>query len=239
MKYTLLCFLGIAMSITVHAQDVQLMDASPAPKQKMFEHQVGVQINQLIRQVFNFSSSSSSSVNNPYLLVYSLTYRKLGIGLRFGGGYTYKSFTNDDGITKQETKINDYQFRLGLEKIFMLSKRWTAGVGADAVFTKNDDYTMTEVTSFDTTTTITNSKIPSSGAGAMAWLRYHITEKILIGTETSFYYTEGTQKQNISVTRRRNGNPGNPVETTISDIDNKAAEGIFALPVVFYLLVKF
>lgn len=235
-KFILLLSLTV---ITLSAFAQQDSVERSASGQKMFVHHLGVQINQLIQQVLNFSGNTSNNLNNPYLLVYSLTYQKIGVGLRIGAGYNYKSFTQDDGVTSNETRLNDYQLRVGLEKSFILSRKWSAGAGLDFIYTNNDDYTKSVVRSIDTTTTITKSKIPSSGGGAMAWLRYHLTDRILLGTETSFYYQQGTNKQDISVTRHKNGNLSMPVTTTNTNVDNKNGSGTFSLPIVFYLLVKF
>jgi hypothetical protein len=237
MKKIILSFSFSIIALSVFAQQDPVEPL--IVRQKMFDHHLGVQVNQLIQQVLNFSGNINTNLNNPYLLVYSLTYKKLGLGLRIGAGYNYKSFTQDDGVTSNESKLNDYQLRIGIEKSITLSRRWEAGAGLDFIYTNNDDYTKSIVRSVDTVTTITKSKIPSSGGGAMAWLRFHITDRILLGTETSFYYQEGTNKQDISVTRHKNGNLSMPVTTTNTNVDNKNTSGAFSLPLVFYLLIKF
>src|SRR4051812_9818028 len=106
---------------------------------KLYSHYLGVQINELIRQVFNFNNTTSTNTN-PYLLTYNINNRK-GWGLRLGLGYNYQSFTDDDGITRKTTDLNDLRSRLGIEKLFRLSDKWTAGAGMDAVLNHNDDYT--------------------------------------------------------------------------------------------------
>jgi hypothetical protein len=68
----------------------------------------------------------------------------------------------------------------------------------------------------------------------MAWLRYHITSKILLGTETSFYYLTGEQKQTITITDPFGGGSSFPTTTS-----NKVSQGNISAPVVFYLTVKF
>ena len=205
--------------------------------EKLFDHSIGVQVNELIKQVFNFNNSTSTANTNPYLLIYHINTCKNGWGLRVGGGYNYTSTTTDDGINKKTTNINDMQLRLGVEKAFKLHGKWTAGAGIDGLYNTNNDNTIAVTTSFDTVTVNTKTVISSYGAGAMAWLRYSFTKNIIIGTETSFYYIKGTQKITIDVKDSNQFNPTTAPTTTTSD--NKIANATISLPVVFYLIVKF
>ena len=233
MKQTFLICLLLAGTATIsHAQEETEI------REKKVVHHLGVQINELVRQVFNFNSSNATATNNnPYLLVYSINSINKGWGGRIGVGYTYRSFTDDDGVNRRETDINDMQLRVGIEKAFTLSGRWSTGIGVDGLYNLNDDRTRNVIRAFDTTTTITKTDITSFGGGLMGWIRYNISEKVVIGTETSFYFVTGDQKQDLSVTRRAQ-NTG-MWETTVSKIDNELAEGIFRLPVAIYLMVRF
>src|SRR5580704_1754660 len=74
------------------------------PNEKTYDQTVGVQLNDLIRQVLNFNNSTSTTPVNPYLLTYSINSHKTGWGLRFGVGYNYSSTSSDDGITAASTK---------------------------------------------------------------------------------------------------------------------------------------
>ncbi len=205
---------------------------------KMFEHTVCVQMNGLIRQVFNFNNNTSSPVPNPYLVTYNINLAKTGWGLRIGTGYNYTSGTTNDGITKTTSNIDDLQFRLGIEKRFVLSDKWSAGAGIDGIVQLNDDKTVAVVNQFDTTTTTTKTNITTYGAGTMVWLRYHLTKSIVIGTEASFYYTSGKQKNSTDVVTI---SPGfiQPISTSSSSSNPTISNGTFNLPVVFYLGVKF
>lgn len=205
------------------------------PNKKKLEHRVGVQMNELIRQVFNFSNTAAN-VNNPYLVMYSLNWAKTGWGIRLGAGYSTRSIANDDGISSTVSDINVLNLRLGFEKAFVLSNKWSAGVGVDGVYNADKDNTKSTTATFDSTITTIKSNISSYGGGAMAWLRYHITPKILIGTETSFYYRTGDKKQDITIVNIPSA--GIP-STSSSSVDNKIKEGTLALPVAFYLIVKF
>jgi hypothetical protein len=224
---------AIAGITTAYSQTDNVTETMP--KEKVVDNFVGVQMNQLIRQVLNFSSASST-VSNPYLLTYNLRFHKSGWGLRFGAGYNYTSNTTDDGTTKTISKLNDMSFRLGVEKSFILAKRWTAGAGIDITYANNDDRTTTTVrSSFDSSTTDTHTLTPTYGGGVMGWLRYAVAKNVYVGTETSFYYTSGTQKQDVSIT---NNNFGFPVTTTTHN-SNDISQGNISVPVVFYLILRF
>jgi hypothetical protein len=204
-----------------------------------FEHYAGVQMNELIRQVFNFNNSTTNNNTNPYLFIYSMNLTKNGWGLRTGIGYNYADFSDDDGITKKDTKLNDLKFRLGIEKKYALSNKWSTGVGFDLLYNINDDKTVTTIRGTTTSTTETVSTISSYGVGGMAWLRYHVTPKILIGTESSFYFTTGNTKQDINISVEDPNSPGFPPQTSSSSIDKRSSSGSFSMPVAFFIIVKF
>ena len=208
-------------------------------KNKDVEQFVGVQINGLIKQVLNFNNTNSTTALNPYLLNYSISSKRTGWGLRLGLGYTYSSTYNNDGISETTTKINDLHCRLGIEKAFKLSDKWSAGVGLDLVSDMNNDNTKNTVSSGDTVTTETKDIISNLGGGAMGWLRYHLTERILIGTEASYYFVSGTDKRTIDVTQTVNFGSGSSKSTTETSTKPTITTAGFSSPVVFYLIVKF
>ena len=209
-------------------------------KHKRYIQQAGVQINELFRQIFNFNGNAAAANTNPYLFTYSINSARSGLGLRIGVGYNYQSLTNDDGISRRSTDLNDLQARLGVEKLFTLSRKWSAGAGIDGVLNHNDDYTKNIIRGFDTVTTVTKTKITSYGGGGMLWLRYHVTNRVLIGTETSFYYSIGQQNDDIAITQKKSTGSGTgQLVTTTSTVDNRRIDGKLSIPVAFFLLVRF
>lgn len=210
-------------------------------KERTHNHYVGVQLNGLIRQAINFNSNTNTTPVNPYLLTYSVNSIKSGWGIRAGVGYTYNSSTVNDGITKTVIKINDVQARVGIERRFMLSRKWSAGAGLDGLISNNDHHTVATIHSFDTTTTSTKSKLPAYGGGAMGWLRYNISDRISIGTEASFYYLTGTEDNELKVTKKVQSNTPPFTVTTVTTVTKskpKFSQGTFSSPIVFYLVIK-
>lgn len=196
-------------------------------------------MNELFRQIFNFGGNAASANTNPYLLTYSLNSARSGWGIRLGVGYNYQSLTNDDGINRRTSDLNELQARLGFEKAFRLSNKWSAGIGLDAVTNRADDYTKSEIRSFDTVTTTTTTKFDTYGGGAMLWLRYHLSKHVLIGTEASYYYSAGTQHDQIAITQRDFSGGQGQLKTTLSRVDNQRREGKTSVPTAIFLIVTF
>ena len=235
----LLLALGGACANPLIAQEQT--DILPLPKTKKFDHKVGVQVNELIRQVFNFSNTAST-VHNPYLLIYTVNHTRTGLGIRAGVGYTLRNINDDNGINKSETHINDVKARLGFEKAFKLSERWSAGAGLDFVYSNANNRTKNVLNSFDSTTTVTKTLVSNYGGGPMVWLRYHITPRVLIGTEMSTYYTSGFDKKTVEITKKGftpGPSPRPQFNTTISHSDDKLSDVVMNLPVALYLIVSF
>lgn len=209
----------------------------PAPKkERTAEHLIGMQVNGLVRQVLNFSNNNTNvNTGNPYLLTYSVNSKKTGWGLRAGVGYAHNSSSGSDGFSSIVNNIDDMNVRIGVDKRFKLSGRWTTGVGLDMIYSRNNDNTSTDVnqtfsgigsTGIQTLTT-------AVGGGPMAWLRFGITNRIIIGTEASIYYKTGNESQTInSMVFIPNGTLSQPsTSRTVSEAKINA-------PVALFLNVK-
>jgi hypothetical protein len=232
MRKMLLTACALTYALTSHAQ----VD-TPKLKTKFAEHHVGIQVNELVKQIFSLGNGAAA-VTNPYLLTYNINHIKTGIGVRLGAGYSSQTLSNEDGVTNRKTDMNKLNLRFGFEKSFKLSGRWTAGAGADGIYTTDYDHTETVVRSFDTTSTSTIVKNEGFGYGAMAWLRYTVTKNIVIGTEASFYNTTVKQNQEVTITKRTTNFPPKLV-TTVNKLDNTNRQTTLSLPVVLYLLIRF
>lgn len=209
-------------------------DAVSGPKEKKFDHIFGVQLNDLMRQIITFNNATAAANTNPFLFTYNMNSRKSGWGLRAGLGMTINSSTANDNVTKRTSDINDVQFRIGGEKAFSLSNKWSVGAGIDVVVKTNDDHTTAVTNNGYIFTTNTDTKAATLGGGGMAWLRYSLTERILLGTETSFYYLRGTSKQTITTSDTSPYNYYNETKT-----NDDVTEAKISVPVVFYISIKF
>jgi hypothetical protein len=198
--------------------------------QELWDHSIGVQINGLIKQIVNSSAGTGA---NPYLLTYSMHSKKSGWGVRAGIGYNSNNSSNTTPYGYNSVNNTDMNFRAGVEKFFELSKKWTVGAGVDLLYGHNDDNSSNnQYNTYDTT--ISSQKVIQSnfGGGPFGELTYHFTDRILVGTEISFYYKTGNKDQ--TVYNYRSGYL--PTQTKANPT---VSGGSFYLPIVFYLSVRF
>jgi hypothetical protein len=190
-------------------------------------HYIGLQGNQLIRQLFNFGGSIPA-ITNPYLLVYSVNSKKSGFGVSTGlGGSKIQTKTSDNFTTTTST-VNDFSWRIGIEKKTYLSKRWLVGFGADALVETNK--TETESKSGNTTNPTVTSTSKRFGFGPRASIAFHLHDRVLLGTEASYYFKWIKQKQKVS-------GPGVPT-TTNNEPNPSLQQFSFTLPAVIFIMVK-
>src|SRR6188768_1945184 len=92
---------------------------------KVVNHYIGVQVNELLRQLINLNETNEI-IDNPYLFTYSIFTNKSGWGLQGGFGFNYHQIKDKISVTAQESKISESFYRAGVGKQFHLGKRWTA-----------------------------------------------------------------------------------------------------------------
>ena len=217
-----------------------------SPKIKKFNHYAGIQANELLRQLFNFSNTNTT-INNPYTIIYSLIPTNSGWGCHAGLGYKYNWINDKNAAVGKTSKVNDLFYRIGIEKKIPLGKRFEVGVALDFAGRYQQDKTSSlSVTnlfnSIDSSATTVTDKITSYGGGPQVSLGYHITEKIILATEATIYYTSQKNKQNIliidTVTEIFNNN--NKVINTSNfntEIDSNTLS--ISIPISIFLIVKF
>src|SRR5258705_1627049 len=74
-------------------------------KVKILNHYLGVQANQLFRQLINLNTGSTV-ISNPYLLTYSVYSVKYKWGLQAGFRYNYYRVMDTESPTNHESNIN-------------------------------------------------------------------------------------------------------------------------------------
>jgi hypothetical protein len=209
------------------------------------EHYVGLQANQLLRQLLNFSGSGSG-VNNPYLLNYSVVESTSKIGANIGLGYNIDQSKTGDVTNERDTKANELFFRMGFEKKMSLSKKWLLGLGADVLLQKQKNET-TSKTNFGGGKSVisTTSNQNGVGGGPRCTLSYFITSRILIGTEATYYFKSLKNKgevKSVITTREFDPNTGEQRDVTrveLTKSDDKFKQLQFSVPAVIWLIVKF
>lgn len=250
MKYKLLLLLFVVPFVTSFAQRVQVTTfrrvAGDSTKTKSTTSYFGVQANQLLNQLFNFGNSSPS-INNPYLLTYSLNSNQTGVGLNSGLGYTVHSTDEkSDPNTTRKSTISSFSIRAGIEKKSFIGKKWLASYGFDLLYNNEDDNTTTS-TSFQGNSNSTGSVSNTSyfGFGPRFALNFVLSERILLGTEATYYFKSITVSQTIKNTSTfqvfdpNTGQTTNQTTSSETHTSQNNADFVFNVPVSIFLIVKF
>lgn len=187
-------------------------------------HYIGLQANQLIRQLLSFGGNSSA-VTNPYLLTWSFNNKSTGVGMASGLGYSSIQTRTNDVFNNTISKVDDFAFRVGVEKKSYLTRRWLVSFGGDLLIENNKAETTTSVVGGSSVSVTTTAK--RYGFGPRASLNYQINDKLLLGTESSFYLKWITQNQEST----GQGVPTNPPATKLRSFT-------FTLPAVLFVIVK-
>jgi hypothetical protein len=165
-------------------------------------------------------SSECSSVNNPYLITYAVNSITSGWGLNCGLGYTHEEVRNEDPFNPFKTTINDLFFRLGVERKVAIGEKWMTSYGLDIL--RESEKNITESSQSGTFKTETRNS--GTGMGLRFTLNYSISEKILLGTEATYYYKWMKES--------RKG-------TDIPEETEKSKQFIFTVPIALFLMLKF
>lgn len=188
--------------------------------QRRANHYVGVQANQLIRQLFNFGGATAA-INNPYLITYAVNSVRSGWGFNYGFGYTHREVREGDVFNPVETNINDFFMRLGVERKVPIGAKWMTSYGLDILQESQKNITRSN-SQFGNFKSETREK--GTGLGLRFTLNYHISEKTLLGTEATYYYK--------STKETRTG-------TGLTEETEKFKEFTFAVPIALFLVLKF
>jgi hypothetical protein len=217
-------------------------DSTKSTPKSQTQHYLGVQANQLFRQILSLSDDDTP-INNPYLFTYTVN-GPSGFGLNVGLGYEFDEIKTSDGQIDRETNIDDFSVRLGPEKKFWVGKRWLASGGFDVVIKSLKSETINKIeTDFGRSNISTTSKSTGWGFGPRFELSFQISNNIFIGTEVTYYFQKMKEKGEInsSITTKQtdfNGNIIEVTETEKSDTEDKTKELQFTVPAVLFLVLR-
>ena len=223
-----ICVILLILGHKLIAQDRPIEDSEPAPdNSKTVSQYIGLQANQLIRQLISFGGNNTA-ITNPYLLTYAVNSKSNGWGFATGLGYSSIQTKTTDVFVSTTSKIDDFAWRVGFEKKVYLSRHWLAGFAGDVLFENNKAVSTANNGTVPNPTTTTTIK--RNGFGPRVSLNYQFHNKLMIGTEASYYFKWITQSQ-----KSTNGgtNPSN------SNGDTRLRSFSFTLPAVIFLALKF
>jgi len=227
MKNLFCIFIVIIFPFFVNAQNEDHGEEHHEKKRHLdLFHEIGINGTFFINQFLNFSDKEIPQ--SPYLLTYKIGNRKHAI--RFGVGTTFKESeksveTFDDTETLKDFTLD---LRLGYEYRNTLGNRWIGYFGVDFIYNQIIDEQINN-SGFDIVT-ISNNK-SGLGGGPILGLQFKLTNKLMLGTEGAFYFS---QSENKSRTTFENF-PGFNTETEII----KEKEIITYLPATLYLIFRF
>lgn len=203
-------------------------------------HYTGLQVNQLLKQIVNFGNSPA--VNNPYLLKYSLRFNETQTQINVGFGYNYSQQKEKNGL---KSDLSNLDFRLGYGKAYSIGKKFEFGIGIDGVLKAQNIQTV-NVQSFnfgsgsDSTITTSKSVAMGYGLGPQVTLTYAITDRILIGTEASYYFIRSKQTLEVQEKNYSSSFGGPEILTVNTQKDEtKGMDLNLQLPVALFLIITF
>lgn len=222
--------------------------SDPKPKEKVvFEHYAGVQANQLLKQIINLNNNTST-INNPYLLTYSLFNSKCNWGIQTGFGVDYSKSRDEESPVGRQSTVENYFYKAGVGYHFKIGKGFEgiAGVNYVGDYQSNRTFanTVTQLNSQSVDSTFSNSRseIKTSGAAAEFRLLYRISDRIYLGTETSYTYKSSHDKSNTileSYFISQSDPDQNTVTLSASNSFLSTKTVSFSLPVALFLFIKF
>lgn len=212
-----LIFALVACSVVAFAQDEATQPEKP------FSNYVGIQVNQLLRQLVNFGGSNP--ITNPYLIAWAANHKQSGWGFSAGFGYIYSQVKSGDAISQTNTTINDFHLRFGPEKKSTVGKRWMIGFGGDLVVDGERNKTIANAQGSSTVITETNTS--KFGLGPRFTINYSFSDRLMLGTEGSYYFRTITEKRKFSGIQS-----AQPITSNLKAFTP-------TLPAVIYFIVKF
>lgn len=189
-------------------------------KERRGENIIGVQVNELIRQL-TLTDPTSTARQNPYMFTYAHNSRRSNWGIRAGLGLQSGTFSGGNGFgVDTSSKVLAGNVRFGVIKSFSILDKVVCGFGADIVYNHLERelrggsrfggfFSEDKITAY------------SYGGGLVATLRYQFNKHLALGTEGSFYYVVGEQKM-----------------SNIPFSNEKINSATFNLPVAIYFIVN-
>ncbi|GEM_PF-838124 len=182
-----LASLFILCSVCSFAQD----------SESAFTQEISLNATSFVRQ-FALNNNAEESTASPYLIQYKLLGAKSN-GLRTGFGANYNEVQDFRGDLPEQSRDWGLDFRIGYERCSSLSNRWDIFYGIDAV--ANYRIVGLKTTSnlgFGELETETKTVVTGFGAGPVLGIRFKISDRISLFTESTAYFTRSENKETVT-----------------------------------------
>ena len=188
-KSILFIVFAIISGTFLFAQEEQTQ-TDPEKTEKRTTHYIGLQVNEVIKQLFNLSDNQEV-IDNPYFINYQFNSNYTGFGMNFGLGIKLQETETNDALVKTSTNINDFSIRIGVEQKKHLGKKWLVSIGIDGLYNNSSNVTKSfNSNGFGSFSSVeTDNRTESFGGGPRASIHFKLSPHILIGTDASFYFT--------------------------------------------------
>lgn len=220
----------------------QGLQAQNGEKDEFHRHEVSFQANQILQEVLSLSQIGT---NNPYLLRYAFRINeKHALTAGFGGGFSNRERLEGDGPGNLEGEGLNLRLRLGYQYRLDLGYNMELGLGWDLYaarfFQKNRSF---QLNSFPADSLVMGSKLISDeyGTGPRISFNYRVTDRFLIGTEVSFYYTFFAKQSELSSRRFYNLTPDGYELSNYTTNANETSSQSFStsVPSSIYIIFRF
>tara|TARA_R110002072_G_scaffold19684_17_gene72661 strand:- start:2070 stop:2759 length:690 start_codon:yes stop_codon:yes gene_type:complete len=210
-----------------------------AQMDERYSHLIGVQANPLFNQILSFGNAQT--VDNPFLLRYSLRDNENSVEYSFGIGYSFNSEKDENGLEAINNTINT---RLGWFRIVDLGKGLELALGGDIVYgTQNIKTFNIQAFNFgvlDSTITTSTTSNSSYGFGPRIKFSWSITSSLSIGTESNYYFRFINNKTNVLTKSYQGDGLGNITTTTNTEnVSNTGKDFQIDLPIALFLILRF
>lgn len=219
----------LSFAITLYSQD--------SLKVKMVNHEIGFNTVALVKQLVS-NNPSSTLPQLPYALFYNLYYKN-SVGLRVGFGLTSsRTETKITGQAENRITTNSSQdYRLGFSYNFIKTRRLTANVFGDYIYSKNlisSSNTSTVQVFPDPVSTLkveSLDKTVGNGSEVGVGLKYNILKHLSVYTEVPVVFLAKKTRSETKI------NDSGVIDKTSTSVSINTLQVI--LPTTIYLVLTF
>lgn len=176
LKISIFMFIILIVNTSLSAQE------SETGKDKSgITHEIGINATFFIQQFISLGTSTNVNAS-PY----AITYRRIKSNRRiFRAGFGINGINTETDQSGTTSKSHAFALntRFGIERQFNIGKRWSTSVGGD--LRSGFEHVKTESSQFQGDFT-TIDEVYSNGIGPVLGIRFDITEKIGLYTESAF-----------------------------------------------------
>lgn len=189
-----------------------------------FKNEIGINFTNVLGNVLSLNPNNA---NSPYGFSYRRHMGNTSLRSAFNVDITNKAEDdfNSGSFIRRSLKILNLNFRIGVEKHLVLSKRMMFSYGIDLLAAYGNENSEIEDFSFSSggTTFVSKENTIGGGAGPVIRLEYKISDRLFLSTESSLYGFYSTKKESLVI----NGTPSDEPTTNNSSLKLELPQSLF------------